>query len=351
MEWSMRALITGGAGFIGSHLAEELLRRGHRVALLDDLSTGARENIESLVARDDVRFVKSTVLEEGIVRSLVDEADVVFHLAAAVKLRSLSEHPVRSLQVNVRGTETVLQACCRAGRKVIVASSGEVYGRNGDGRLREGDGLALDGTPTRRGGYACAKVLGEFLAMAYHQEKGLPVIVARLFDVCGPRQSGPYARVIPCFVGQALRGDPLTVYGDGKQVRSFLYVGDAVNALVGLAEHPRAVGEVFNVGSPHELTVEALAWKVKAITKSASPIAYIPSADARADGLEDMRCRVPDVRKLQALLGDVPHVPLGEALRRIIAFMAGRPGLRAPGPEGSGRGAGRGAAPAIAPKA
>jgi UDP-glucose 4-epimerase len=346
----MRALITGGAGFIGSHLAEELVRRGHRVALLDDLSTGTRENIEHLVARDDVRFVKSTVLEEGIVRSLVDEADVVFHLAAAVKLRSLSEHPVRSLQVNARGTETVLQACCRAGRKVIVASSGEVYGRNGEGRFREGDALVLGDTTARRGGYACTKLLGEFLAMAYHQEKGLPAIVARLFNVCGPRQSGPYARVIPRFVGQALRGEPLTVYGDGTQVRSFLYVGDAVHALLGLAEHPGAVGEVFNVGSPEEVTIEGLARKVKAVTKSDSSIAYIPSAEARADGFGDMRSRVPDVRKLQALLGDLPKVPLGEALCRISAFMVGRPGLRVPGPDEIGGRPGRGVAPAIAPK-
>jgi len=346
----MRALISGGAGFIGSHLAEELLRRGHRVALLDDLSTGARENIEHLVAREDVRFVKSTVLEEGIVRSLVDEADVVFHLAAAVKLRSLSEHPVRSLQVNVRGTETVLQACCRAGRKVIVASSGEVYGRNGEGRFREGDDLALSGATMRGAGYACAKVLGEFLAMAYHQEKGVPVVVARLFNVCGPRQSGPYARVVPRFVGQALRGEPLTVFGDGQQVRSFLYVGDAVHALLGLAEHPGAVGEVFNVGSPEAVTIEALARMVKATIKSTSTIAYIPSAEARTDGLGDMRSRVPDVRKLQALLGDPPRVPLAEALRQIGAFMAGRPGPQTPGPGGGGRGAGRGAAPAVAPK-
>lgn len=320
----MKALITGGAGFIGSHLAEELLRRGHRVLILDDLSTGSRENVELFVGRDDVRFVMGTVLEGRIVRSLVDDADVVFHLAAAVGVRYIIEHPLRTLQINVQGTETVLEACRWAGRKVIIASTSEVYGKNGNGRFHEDDDLVLGNTTTRRWGYACSKALDEFLAMAYYRDKGLPVVVVRFFNTCGPRQTGRYGMVIPRFVRQALQGEPITVYGDGKQTRSFTYISDAVEAVLGLAEHPAAVGQVFNIGNPEGITIEGLAVKVKTLAGSSSPIRYIPYAEAFAGGFEDMLYRVPDISKIQGLIGYAPKVPLDEILRRVIEYTASR---------------------------
>ncbi len=335
----MRALITGGAGFIGSHLAEDLLRRGHRVCILDDLSTGARENIEPFIGRDDVRFVKATVLEERIVRPLVDEADVVFHLAAAVGVRHIIDHPLRSLQVIVRGSETVLAACDRAGRKVIVASTSEVYGKNGNSRLREDDNLVLGNSTTPRWGYACSQALDEFLAMAYHREKGLPVIVVRLFNTCGPHQTGRYGMVIPRFVRQALLGEPITVYGDGQQVRSFTYVSDMVDAILGLVGHPAAVGQVVNIGNPEGISIDELARKVKTMTNSRSPIAHIPSEEAFADGFEEMRCRVPDISRIRRLIGFVPKVSLDEILGRIIEYVTARlpRGEIAAGRAGAGR--------------
>ncbi len=317
-------LITGGAGFIGSHLAEAWLRRGRRVCILDDLSTGARENVEPLVGRDEVRFVRGSVLDPKIVRPLVEEADVVFHLAAAVGVRYIIDHPLKTLQINVEGTETVLEACCRAGKKVVIASTSEVYGKNGNRRFHEDDDLVLGNTTTRRWGYACSKALDEFLAMAYHRDKGLPVVIGRLFNTCGPRQTDRYGMVIPRFVRQALRGEPITVYGDGKQTRSFTYVSDAVEALLGLAEHPGAVGQVFNIGNPGGVTIETLAEKIKSMTRSASPIRYVPYAEAFADGFEDMRYRVPDIAKIQALIGFTPKVELDEILHRVIEHTAAR---------------------------
>lgn len=332
----MRALITGGAGFVGSHLAEELLRRGHRVAILDDLSTGVRESIEPLVGRDEVRFVKATVLEERIVRSLVEEADVVFHLAAA-GAREIGERPLRGLQVNVRGTENVLDACARAGRKVLVASSFEVYGKDGSGPCREEDDLVLGDPTVRRWGSACSRALSEFLAMAYHEEKGVPAIVLRFFNVCGPRQGGRGGGVLPRFVRQALLGEPITLSGDGKQVRSFADVSDAVEAVLGLAAHPQAVGQVFNVGNPEEVTLEALVLKIQAMTGSRSPIVYVSPGEGLAGPLEDVRYRVPDISKVKNLTGYAPRVPLDELLRRVIAHTAAR--LSAHGPQPVGRAA------------
>ncbi len=321
-----KALITGGAGFIGSHLAEEMLRRGWRVCILDDLSTGARENIEPLVGRDEVRFVKGTVLEEKIVRSLVDDADVVFHLAAAVGVQYIIDHPLKTLQTNVQGTEAVLEACCRAGKKVVLASTSEVYGKNENGRFGEDDDLVLGNTTTRRWGYACSKALDEFLAMAYHRDRGLPVVIVRFFNTCGPRQTGRYGMVILRFVRQALLGDPITVYGDGKQTRSFTYVADAVEAVLGLAEHPQAVGQVFNIGNPEGIAIEELAHRVKVMTRTTSPIAYIPCAEAFADGFEDMQYRVPDISKVQKLIGFAPKVSLDEILQRVIEYTAAQLG-------------------------
>ncbi len=317
---NVRAFITGGAGFIGSHLAEELLHCGWRVCILDDLSTGARENIEPLVGRDEVQFVKGTVLDGKLVRSLVDEADVVFHLAAAVGVRYIIEHPLRSLQINVQGTETVLEACSKAGRKALIASTSEVYGKNGNHQFREDDDLVLGNTTTRRWGYACSKALDEFLGMAYYRDKGLPAIIVRFFNTCGPRQTGRYGMVIPRFVRQALLGEPITVYGDGKQTRSFACVSDAVEAVLGLVNHPKAVGDVFNVGNPEGITIESLAHKIKAMTKSSSPIVYIPHEEAFADGFEDMRYQVPDISKIHHVTGYVPKVPLDEILRRVIDY-------------------------------
>ena len=325
---NVRTLITGGAGFIGSHLAEELLHRGHRVAILDDLSTGARENIEPLVGRDEVRFVKSTVLDERIVRSLVEEVDMVFHLAAAGG-GEMEHRPLRGIQVNVRGTENVLEACARAGRRVLVASSSEVYGKDARGPFREEEDLLLEGPTARRWGSAYSRVLGEVLAMAYHVEKGLPAIVVRFFDVCGPQRGARRADAMARFVCQALRGEPLTLSGDGKQVRSFADVSDAVEAVLGLAAHPGAVGQVFNVGSPEEVTLETLALKIQAMAGSRSRLAYVAPGGETADSGEAVRYRVPDISKMRNLTGYVPRVPLDEILRRVIAHTAAA--LGAPG--------------------
>jgi UDP-glucose 4-epimerase len=318
----LRGLITGGAGFIGSHLAEELLERGWRVCILDDLSTGDRQNVQGLLGREDVRFVEGTVLDRKVVQRLVNESDVVFHLAAAVGVRYIIDHPLRSLQVNVQGTETVLEACLRAGRQVLLASTSEVYGKNGNGSFHEEDDLVLGNTTTRRWGYACSKAMDEFFAMAYHRDKGLPVIIVRFFNTCGPRQTGRYGMVIPRFVRQALLGEPITVHGDGKQTRSFTDVSDAVGAVLDLIEHAGAVGQVFNIGNPEGITIEALAEKVKAMTGSPSPITYVPYDEAFADGFEDMRHRVPDISKIQSLIGFQPRVTLDELLRRVIEYTA-----------------------------
>lgn len=311
----MRYLVTGGAGFIGSHLAEALLAAGGDVYVVDDLSTGRAANLEPLKANPRFHYCIDSVMNGPLVAELVDEADVVFHLAAAVGVFLVVESPVRTIETNVRGTETVLHHAAKKRRKVLLASTSEVYGSTMSARFREDDDLVL-GPPTQgRWSYACSKALDEFLALAYHRERGLPVVIARLFNTVGPRQTGRYGMVIPRFVSQALAGGPITVYGDGTQTRAFCHVSDTVRALVGLAADERAVGQVFNVGSDAELTINELAERVRRLVNPQAAIAHLPYDEAYAPGFRDMLRRVPDIGKLRAFLGFEPSL----SIDRIIA--------------------------------
>ena len=318
----MRALITGGAGFIGSHLAEALLDAGHEVEVVDDLSTGSMENIEHLKNRHGFQYVIDSVTNEDLLAEQTDRCDVVFHLAAAVGVKLIVERPVHTIETNVHGTEVVLtQANKNSQRKklVIVASTSEVYGKSTEIPFREDADLRLGATWKHRWAYACSKALDEFLALAYWKEKKLPVIVVRLFNTVGPRQTGQYGMVVPNFVKQALAGQPITVFGDGSQSRSFTYVGDVVDALMRLVDEPKAVGEVFNVGNGQEISILGLAEKIKEMTGSQSEIVKVPYDQAYGAGFEDMPRRVPDITKLQKFTGYEPKVQLTEILTRVIA--------------------------------
>jgi UDP-glucose 4-epimerase len=321
-----RVLITGGAGFIGSHLAEALLNHGCQVSIIDDLSTGRFENIQHLVERHKphFRFTIDTITNEMVLDRLVSECDVVFHLAAAVGVKLIVEHPVHTIQTNVMGTEAVLRAALRYRAKVLVASTSEVYGKGDRLPFAEGDDVVLGPTCRSRWAYAASKMVDEFLALAYHRERSLSVVVFRLFNTVGPRQTGQYGMVVPRFVQQALRGEPLTVYGDGKQSRCFLNVRDAVVAIVALAAAPAAVGQVFNIGSTEDVTILALAQQVlKLIDAGPDPgerIVFVPYERAYAKGFEDMRHRMPDTRRIQQLLGWQPHFILADTLRQVVEF-------------------------------
>ncbi len=314
----MRALVTGGAGFIGSHLTEALLAAGHEVAVLDDLSTGRLENLAAVDGEPGLTVTVGTIRDEPLVRKLVSSADVVFHLAAAVGVRLILERPVETIETNVVGTEVVLRAAAAAGARVLIASTSEVYGKSARVPLAEDDDRVLGPTTKSRWSYACAKAMDEFLALAYHRARRLPVVIARFFNTIGPRQTGRYGMVVPRFVRQALDGAPITVYGDGQQSRCFTDVEDAVRATVALALAPAAVGEVFNVGTGHEITIGALAERVRALVGSASPIRAVPYEEAYQPGFEDLRRRVPDVRKIRDAIGFEPRVALDESLRRVI---------------------------------
>jgi UDP-glucose 4-epimerase len=314
----MKALVTGGAGFIGSHLADALIADGYGVTALDNLSSGSRENVAQLASHPHFRLVVGDVEDEAAVGPLVAECDVVFHLAAAVGVRKIVEEPVRTIETNVQGTEVVLRHANRAGRPVVLTSTSEVYGKNSAVPFREDSDLVLGSAPKHRWAYACSKALDEFLALAYFKEKQLPVVVARLFNTVGPRQTGEYGMVIPTFVGQALAGEPITVHGDGRQSRCFTYVADVVKALVGLSREPRAAGGIFNVGSTVEVTMLELAERVKTMTGSGSPVVILPYERVYDAGFEDMPRRVPDITRIRNLIGFEPRVPLEEILRRVI---------------------------------
>jgi UDP-glucose 4-epimerase len=315
----LKILITGGAGFIGSHLAEALLARGDKVTALDDLSTGSVSNVQHLRDSPDFSLRVGSCLDKPLVAELVDLADVTVHLAAAVGVRLIVERPVHTIETNVRATEVVLEAAARKGRKVLVASTSEVYGKSAKVPFHEDDDISLGPTSHSRWAYACSKALDEWLAFAYEREKDLPIIIARFFNTVGPRQTGRYGMVLPTFVSQALAGEPLTVFGDGKQARCFGHVQDAVRAVLLLLDSPGAVGEVFNIGSTEEVTIVALAERVKAAVGSDSPIEIIPYAEAYAEGFEDMPRRIPDVAKLEALTGYKPETPLSRIIEDTIA--------------------------------
>jgi nucleoside-diphosphate-sugar epimerase len=323
----LKALITGGAGFVGSHLAEALLERGDEVFALDNLSTGSIENIEHLKPHKNFRYVIDSVTNGPLAAELIDRVDVVFHLAAAVGVRLIVESPVNTIETNVHGTEMVLKMANKKKKKVLIASTSEVYGKSNLVPFHEDADLVMGPTSKGRWSYACSKAIDEFLALAYWKEKHLPVVVVRLFNTVGPRQTGRYGMVIPNFVKQALLSHPITVFGDGTQSRCFTYVGDVVGQLIALAEHPKAVGEVFNVGNDREeISVKDLATRVKQRTQSKSAIELIPYDKAYEEGFEDMPRRVPDLRKLRALTGYEPKVHLDEILDRVIAFFVSEKG-------------------------
>jgi UDP-glucose 4-epimerase len=315
----MRVLLTGGAGFIGSHLAEELLAQGHEVSAIDDLSTGAVDNIAHLKGRPGFDYVIDTIMNESLTAELIDRADVIFHLAAAVGVKLIVEAPVRTIETNVHGTEIVLKHASKKGKLVVVFSTSEVYGKSTDVPFKEDADLVMGPTFKHRWAYACSKAIDEFLALAYHRERLLPVIVVRLFNTVGPRQTGRYGMVIPTFVQQALSGMPITVYGDGQQTRSFTYVGDVVQALTRLMEAPGAIGQVFNIGNTEEISILALAERIKAMVGSPSEIFLIPYEQAYEEGFEDMPRRVPALEKIHALIGYQPTVQLEGILERVIA--------------------------------
>ena len=313
----MRALITGGAGFIGSHLAERLLRQGWAVSVLDDLSTGSMINIRHLTQESGFHYVIDSVMNRSLLAELVDDSDIVFHLAAAVGVRLIVESPVRTLHTNVRATEIVLEAASKKRKKVIITSTSEVYGKSQQIPFRETDDLVI-GPPNRgRWSYACSKAMDEFLAIAFHRERHVPVVIVRLFNTVGPRQTGTYGMVLPRFVSQALAHEPITIYGDGKQTRCFGWVGDVVGALVSLAVLPEAEGEVFNIGSDEEVTINHLAQVVKHVTASPSPLQYVPYDRAYNADFEDMRRRVPDLSRIRARIGYAPTKRLDEIAQAV----------------------------------
>jgi len=317
----MKALITGGAGFVGSHLAEKLLARGDEVYVLDDLSTGSIENIEHLKRNERFSYTIDTVMNEPASAELVDRVDTVFHLAAAVGVKLIVESPVNTIETNVHGTELVLRLANKKKKKVVIASTSEVYGKSTVVPFQEDADLVLGPTVKGRWSYACSKAIDEFLALAYHKEKRLPVVIARLFNTVGPRQTGRYGMVVPNFVKQALLGRPITVFGDGSQRRCFTYVTDVVESLVRLAEHPEAVGQVFNIGNDsQEIAILELAKRVKQKTASRSEIVLIPYDQAYEEGFEDMPRRVPEISKVRDLVGYEPQVQLDEIIENVIAY-------------------------------
>ncbi len=317
----MKALITGGAGFVGSHLAEALLGRGDEVHIVDNLSTGSIENIEHLKESPRFHYTIDSVLNEPVLAELVDRVEVVFHLAAAVGVRLIVESPVNTIETNVHGTEMVLKLANKKRKKVLLTSTSEVYGKATAVPFREDGDLVMGPTSKGRWSYACSKAIDEFLGLAYHKERRLPVVVARLFNTVGPRQTGRYGMVVPNFVRQALRGHPLAVFGDGTQTRCFTYVTDVVGQLIALAEEPRAVGEVWNIGNDREeVRILDLARRVVQRTASKSAIELVPYDRAYEEGFEDMLRRVPDLSKLRALTGYEPKVHLDEILDRVVAY-------------------------------
>jgi UDP-glucose 4-epimerase len=316
----MKVLITGGAGFIGSHLAERHLDRGDEVYVIDDLSTGAMENIQHIKAAPNFNYFIDSITNYRVLAELVDLSDVTYHLAASVGVRLIVESPVRTIETNIRGTEIVLGLAAKKRKRVLITSTSEVYGKLERIPFREDDDLVMGPTSKGRWSYACSKAIDEFLAIAYWKEKRVPTVIARLFNTVGPRQTGRYGMVIPNFVRQALSGEDITVFGDGTQSRCFTHVSDAVWALMRLAENEEAVGQVYNVGSTQEVTMLELAQRIKRLTKSDSKIVFVPYGEAYEEGFEDMMRRVPDLSKVNALTGYAPKIKLDEILSSVIQY-------------------------------
>ncbi len=325
----MRVLVTGGAGFIGSHLCEAYLERGDEVHVLDDLSTGSIDNISHLRPHPRFDYTIDSVHHRAVTAELVDDCDAVIHLAAAVGVKLIVQSPVRTIKTNVHGTEVVLAAADKKKKKVLIASTSEVYGLSNDIPFREDGNLVMGATTKGRWSYASSKAIDEFLALAYWREKQLPNVVVRLFNTVGPRQTGQYGMVIPTFVKQALAGRPITVFGDGTQSRCFTHVADVVGALTKVMDHPAAVGQVFNIGSTEEVTIGELAEMVKMLTDSRSEIVLVPYDEAYEAGFEDMPRRVPDLTKIGALIGYRPAHVLEQTLQDVIAYYREGPRARA----------------------
>jgi UDP-glucose 4-epimerase len=316
----MRALITGGAGFIGSHLIEALLERGDEVHIIDDLTTGNIDNIEDLRSNKNFHYTIDTVMNVPVTAELVDKCDIIFHMAAAVGVRFIVESPVRTIETNVKTTEVVLNLANKKKKLVLLPSTSEVYGKSEKVPYSEGDDLVIGPTVKGRWSYACSKALDEFLALAYWKEKKLPVIILRLFNTVGPRQTGRYGMVMPTFVKQALLGRPITVFGTGKQSRTFCHVKDSIRGMLALVDTPEAVGQIFNLGGNEEISMEDLALKTKELTGSSSEIVYIPYQEAYEEGFEDMFRRVPDITKINSLIGYEPRLGIEDMIRDIMDY-------------------------------
>jgi len=316
----MKTLITGGAGFIGSHLAEKLLGLGHEVFIIDNLWTGRLSNIEKIQDHKKLHLVVDTILNESVINELIFKIDHIYHLAAAVGVKNIMDHPVETLDINVKGTETVLRLANRFKKKVLVASTSEVYGKHVEHSLSEDDDRILGTVKKRRWAYACSKTLDEFQALAYFDEKKLPVVIARLFNTVGPRQTGQYGMVLPNFVQSALLGKPISVYGEGTQSRSFTHVNDVVGAITKLMDEPSAEGEIFNVGNDTEVTINELALKVKEMTDSDSEIEHIPYEKAYCPGFEDMKRRCPSIKKINKLIGFKPSYDREAMIQSVIDY-------------------------------
>jgi UDP-glucose 4-epimerase len=318
----MRALITGGAGFIGSHLAEELLRRGDLVHVIDDLSTGRLENLTNVMNSPRFSIAVETILNETVMDRLVSECDIIYHLAAAVGVELIVSKPVEVIQTNILGTDMVLKLANRYLKKVVITSTSEIYGKSNHVPFKENDDRVLGPTTKNRWSYSSSKAIDEFLALAYHKEKRLETIIVRLFNTVGPRQTGRYGMVLPRFVVQALKGEPITVYNDGTMIRCFTYVNDVVDAIIALTHHSEAIGQIFNIGSTEAISIKDLALKIKEKTGSDSPIKFVPYDEAYEQGFEDMSIRIPDLSKIKTLIGYHPSINLDGILDRVIEYFS-----------------------------
>ena len=319
----MISLVTGGAGFIGSHLCEELLKKGDKVVAIDNLSTGSLENIKDLNGNKSFEFVNGSILDENLMDKFTERCDRIFHLAAAVGVKLIVESPLESMRTNIKGSEIVLQMACRYRKQVLVTSTSEIYGKNKEGLLKEDDDRILGSPLKSRWSYSTSKAVDELLAYYYYKDKGIPTVIVRLFNTVGPRQTGNYGMVIPTFVGQAIRNEPITIYGTGKQKRCFLHVKDAVGALMKLVDVPEARGDVFNIGSDQEISIEDLAKKIVALTGSKSEITYIPYNEAYEEGFEDMERRIPDISKISGLIGFKVNYDLDSIIESVIEYQKG----------------------------
>ena len=322
----MKYLITGGAGFIGSHLTETLLNSGHHVTILDDMSTGTYNNINHYKKHEKLNFILGSILDVNLVQDLVSKCDQVYHLAAVVGVKHVMKNPVETIRINTLGTENILHFCSKYGKKVLIASTSEVYGKamqikKGNKGLNEGDDSIFGATKIRRWSYATSKALDEFLSLAYYQEKNLPVVIVRFFNTVGPRQLGEYGMVIPIFVSKALLGDPIPIFGDGNQRRSFTYVGDVINGIIRLMENKKAEGQVINIGNPDEISINDLAKLIIKQTNSKSKIEYISYEKAYGHGFEDMSRRKPDISKINKLIGFQPTLGIEEIVEQVVKYM------------------------------